>query len=212
MHHVCRDDVTPLAGAEGAGTSGEGDEPSVAADPARYPLLFSGVRETLWGDARMRFVFEPEPPTPELVGNVRCACFCDDRVLVIETEEFGLSAFPGGVLEPGEDWHQALERELMEEAGARPLNYEVVGRLHFWSSLDAPYRPHLPHPEFEQVVGWADVDVVGEPTNPADGEHVLSVALVLPSRAISLMQERDPWEADLLRYVADVRGGRARDR
>jgi hypothetical protein len=49
----------------------------------------------------MRFVFEPEPPVPELVGNVRCACFSGDEIILIETEEFGLSAFPGGVLEAG---------------------------------------------------------------------------------------------------------------
>jgi hypothetical protein len=49
------------------------------------------------------------------------------------------------MLEPGEDWTHALERELLEEAGARPLSIEVVGRIHVWSGLDAPFRPHLPH-------------------------------------------------------------------
>jgi 8-oxo-dGTP pyrophosphatase MutT (NUDIX family) len=95
-------------------------------DPLRYPRLVS-MQESTWGEAEMRFIFEPEPPVPELVGNVRCACFSGDQVVVIETEEFGLSSFPGGMLEEGEAWADALERELLEEAGARPLSVEVVG-------------------------------------------------------------------------------------
>jgi ADP-ribose pyrophosphatase YjhB (NUDIX family) len=177
------------------------------ADLARFPQLAS-VQEAMWGSARMRFVFEPEPPDIELVGNVRCACFLDERVLVIKTEEFGLSAFPGGVLEPEEDWMRALERELLEEAGVRPLSVEVVGRIHFWSGLDTPYRPHLPHPEFHQVVTYAEVERAGEPTNPPDGEHVVSVESMLIDAAIEQLGAANPFEAELLSFVADVREAR----
>jgi GrpB-like predicted nucleotidyltransferase (UPF0157 family)/8-oxo-dGTP pyrophosphatase MutT (NUDIX family) len=172
--------------------------------PDRYPLLTS-IQEATWGSAKMRFVFEPEPPVPGLVGNVRCAGFSGHRVLVIETVEFGLSAFPGGMLEPGEDWTHALERELQEEAGARLLSLEVVGRIHFWSGLAAPYRPHLPHPEFHQVVAFAEAEVVGTPTNPPDGEHVLSAELIPIDEAIELLRVVNPFEAELLGFVADVR-------
>jgi 8-oxo-dGTP diphosphatase len=159
----------------------------VSVDPERYPLLVS-EQEAMWGSTRMRFVFEIEPPTLELVANVRCAGFSDERVLLIRTEEFGLSAFPGGVLEPGEDWEQTLERELLEEAGARPLSYEVVGRIHFWSGRAEPYRPHLPHPEFQSVVTFAEVEFVGSPTNPPGGEHVVSVDVVPVDRATELLE------------------------
>jgi 8-oxo-dGTP diphosphatase len=183
----------------------------MAIDPARYPLLFRGVQETTWwGGTTMRFVFEPEPPISELIGNVRCACFSGDRVVVIKTEEFGLSAFPGGVLEPGEDWKQALARELLEEAGARPLAVEVVGRIHFWSGFDAPYRPHLPHPEFQQVVTYADIELVGSPSNPPDGEHVLSVESIPTEEAVERLRATDPFDADLLAFVTDVRSGKGR--
>jgi GrpB-like predicted nucleotidyltransferase (UPF0157 family) len=153
----------------------------------------------------MRYAFEPEPPEAELIGNVRCACFSGDKVLVIETVEFGLSAFPGGMLEPREDWTHALERELLEEAGARPLSIEVVGRIRFWSGLDAPFRPHLPHPEFHQVVTYAEVEVVGNPSNPPDGEQVLSVEQLLVEGAVERLRAGNPLEAELLRFVADVR-------
>lgn len=122
---------------------------------ARYPLLFQ-EQKVMWGTTAMRLVFELEPPIPELVSNVRMAAFSGDRVLVIDTREFGVSAFPGGMLEPDEDWRRALERELLEEAGARALTYEVVGRTRFRSGAGKPYRPHLPHPELHQVVAFGD--------------------------------------------------------
>ena len=176
-------------------------------DPGRYPSLTS-MQEATWGSTTMRFTFELEPPEAQLVSNVRCACFSGDRMLLIDTEEFGLSAFPGGLLEPGEAWRDALERELLEETGARPISVEVVGRLHFWSGFDAPYRPHLPHPEFHQVVTYAEVVLVGAPTNPPGGEHVLAVELVPVDEAIDRLRVTDPFEAELLSFVAEARATR----
>jgi hypothetical protein len=67
-------------------------------DPGRFPRL-SQVQDVTWAATPMRYVFELDPPTPELIGNVRIAAFSHDRVLLIDTEEYGLSAFPGGTLE-----------------------------------------------------------------------------------------------------------------
>jgi 8-oxo-dGTP diphosphatase len=176
----------------------------VSIDPQRFPLLV-GWHEVNWGSTLMRYRFDLEAPEPAMIGNVRCAAFVGDRVVLIDTDEFGLSGFPGGTLEPDEAWHDALERELLEETGTRPLSVDVIGRIHFRSGADEPYRPHLPFPEFQQVVTVAEVDIVGTPTNPSGGEHVRSVELVPAAQAIERLSPVYPFEAQLLALVLELR-------
>lgn len=93
-------------------------------DPERY-LLLASMQEATWGSTKMRYVFESERPEADLVGNVRCTCFVGDQVLVIDTEEFGLTAFPGGVLEPGEGW---VDRRAQARAPRRNWRPASGGR------------------------------------------------------------------------------------
>jgi 8-oxo-dGTP pyrophosphatase MutT (NUDIX family) len=153
----------------------------------------------------MRFSFEPLPPEEGMIANVRCAAFVGERVVVIDTAEFGLSAFPGGTLEPGESWQQALARELLEEAGARTHGIEVIGRLRFHSGADTAYRPDLPFPDFQQVVTIADVEIVGAPTGAPTGEHIRAVELIPVAEAIERLRGDHAFEADLLGYAAALR-------
>jgi 8-oxo-dGTP diphosphatase len=176
----------------------------VFVDPRRYPLLV-GPQEVMWGSTKMQYEFELEAPDAALISNVRSAAFVGQRVVLIDTEEFGLAAFPGGVLEEGEDWRQALERELLEETGTRPLSVDVIGRIRFLSGAERPYRPHLPYPEFHQIVTTAEVEIVGEPTNPAGGEHVISVELVPPHEAVERLSAEHPFDAQLLAFVFEIR-------
>ncbi len=98
-----------------------------------------------------------------------------DELFVVLTERArrmrthaGMVAFPGGQLDPGEDWTQAAVREAEEEVGLDPNLVEVLGPLDdAWSGA----RHHL-----VPVVSW-----LHEPptlrANPAEVERVMRVPL-----------------------------------
>jgi 8-oxo-dGTP pyrophosphatase MutT (NUDIX family) len=75
----------------------------------------------------------------------------------------GQMSFPGGTLEPGEDWGAAALRETEEEVGLPRRSIEVLGRLDdAWSGAG-----HLLVP----IVGWLESAPLFAP-NPAEVESV----------------------------------------
>jgi 8-oxo-dGTP diphosphatase len=114
---------------------------------------------------------------PHLISNVNVVPYVGDQWLVIRLEN-GNWEIPGGTLEPDESYLDAARRELLEEAGARLLTFQIFGAWKCISEAPKPYRPHLPHPEFYRLVGYGEVELVGLPLNPSDAEQVASVELV----------------------------------
>ena len=124
-------------------------------------------------------------------------------VLRLQTGEWEV---PGGTLEPGESYSDAISRELIEEAGARLITFEPFGAWHCFSTALKPYRPHLPHPEFYRLVGYGSVEITGNPENPEDGEQVASVEFVSIKEAIRRFQDINRFElAELYQLAARVR-------
>lgn len=78
------------------------------------------------------------------------------------------------------------------------------------SDAALPYRPHLPHPEKAWLWGWADVEVVGPPTNPDDGEQVVEVRTFSLSEAARRATSDHPWAGELVRLAAAERQRRRR--
>ncbi|HEV2107242.1 MAG TPA: NUDIX domain-containing protein [Thermomicrobiales bacterium] len=131
--------------------------------------------------------------------------FVGDQVLVVQLDN-GQVEMPGGTLEPGEHYEEAIARELVEEAGAEPRSFSPIGYWRCFSTAPSPYRPHVPHPTFARLVGISDVLIVGPPSNPEGGERVVSVdALSVPEAAERFIAGGRPDIAELYRLASAIR-------
>lgn len=135
----------------------------------------------LYGPVEAVFVPGTELPPQHLIGNVNIVPFVGDNAVVLRVAG-GRPEIPGGTLEPGEDYLVALRRELREEAGADLRSWTFLGAYRCHSVAAEPYRPHLPHPDFYRMVGYGEIELVTQPTNPPGGEEVVEVS-VMPVRA-----------------------------
>lgn len=105
-----------------------------------FPNLF---REIRWQTVTCRFELLDEVPPAHLISNVNLVPFKGNRWLIPRWQT-GEWKIPGGTLEPGENYLDAMRRELLEEASARLITFEPLGAWHCFSTASEPYRPHLP--------------------------------------------------------------------
>jgi 8-oxo-dGTP diphosphatase len=168
----------------------------------RYPTLYAHRR---WEFAQITPEFTTVAPPDELVGNVHVVGFVGDRIVLCHDDR-DVWFLPGGTREPDESVYACVVRELAEEAGAR-----LAGELHWFgahrgvSEAPAPHRPHLPHPEKAWLWCYADVEIVGPPLNPPDGENVLEVQALAVEDALRLSASDWDWSPDLLSLAIELR-------
>jgi 8-oxo-dGTP pyrophosphatase MutT (NUDIX family) len=143
-----------------------------------------------WGPVTS--VFADIIPEPQLVSNVHVVPFVGDDCVLLHTIESGW-AMPGGTLQVAEKMEDTLQRELIEEIGAKINQYQLFASWDCKSSLEKPYRPHLPHPNFSIVLGWADVEIYTSPTSDGGVEQETTTDIViLPvDKAISHLKKNN---------------------
>jgi 8-oxo-dGTP pyrophosphatase MutT (NUDIX family) len=142
---------------------------------ARFPFLFAPLN---WGvPITGQFELRRKLPPADLIANVTIVPFVGEKCVVIQVSNHHWEV-PGGTLEVSETYFDAACRELLEEAGIRLLSFHPFGVWDCFSQMEQPYRPHLPHPHFYRLAGYGEVELVGEPLNPAAGEQVTKVEIV----------------------------------
>ena len=168
---------------------------------AQFPNLF---RKTTvdWAPLDIQFEALTTAPSENLIANVNVMPFVGQNCLIVQTE-VGYWEIPGGTLEPGEPYLAAMERELMEEAGAELLSFTVFGAWLCHSHNPKPYRPHIPHPNFYRVVGYGQVEQVGKPLNPSDGEEVVQVLVLPVTEAVENFRRQNRADLAELYQLAD---------
>jgi 8-oxo-dGTP diphosphatase len=168
---------------------------------ARFPDLF---REIFWewGPMYAQFALCEDAPTP--ISNVNLIPYTREGWVVLRLDN-GEYTMPGGTLEPNETYVEALHRELLEEAGARILNFKPLGAWNCRSLAEKPYRPHLPHPDFYRYVCVGEVELVGKPLNPSDAEQVVSVDVVSLEEIVRRFQTKNRAEMAQLYQLAAAR-------
>ena len=140
-----------------------------------------------WGTVTARFCLDGVP-NEELISNISIIPVVEDQYVVMQLED-GRWELIGGTLEPKEAYMDGLRRELMEEIGAELISYHPFGHFQCTSTLEAPYRAHIPHPHFVRLLGYGEVNLVSKPLNPADGEQVSLVELVDIDEAVRRFEE-----------------------
>lgn len=173
--------------------------------PSDFPHLY-GPTEPVFGSVPATFALEV--PDESLIGNVNIVPSVGNEWLITRQRRgWGVTS---GTLEPGESYLEAARREMIEEAGAKLLNLKLFGAWRIVSTLDKPYRPHLPYPVSYRVIGYGEVVIGGEPTNPESGEQILEVATFPLDETCRRLEGRlpdGPVLADTFRLAAALKTG-----
>ncbi len=79
----------------------------------------------------LNVVYKEADPLNDLEGKilqgVHAYCFCGDKLVLVYTDSKGYWTPPGGSIEPGESYQQAVVREVLEETNMQVVHQELIG-------------------------------------------------------------------------------------
>lgn len=117
--------------------------------------------------------YEGLDPNENLEGKILQAvhglCFCGDKLVVVYAEGKGYWTFPGGGIEPGETYEEAVIREVKEESNMKVLYQELIG----YQDIFEPNRT------IRQTRSFCIVEPYGEFTGDPDGD-ITEIKLIDP--------------------------------
>lgn len=175
--------------------------------PDRWPALATRHQ---WRNVTVHpFVPTTDLPPLDAIQSVNMVPFQGELVHIPVMENGGV-LLPGGTRELGESIEEALAREMAEELGAVVRSARLLGYWPCYSSDPQPWRSHLSHPHFLRIVYYGDVELVHPPTNPDDGEPIMSIQSLPPLEAVEWLRASNrPELADLYDLATVIRAGRA---
>jgi ADP-ribose pyrophosphatase YjhB (NUDIX family) len=80
---------------------------------------------------KLNLIYREDDPLKDLddkvLQGVHAFCFCNDMLVVVYAAEKGYWAPPGGGIEPGESFEEAVIREVKEETNIKVLSQKFIG-------------------------------------------------------------------------------------
>jgi len=135
------------------------------------------IQSSLTGFSGIKFeteYTEGEDPTINLEGKtlqgVHAYCFCDGKLVLVYTEKKKYWTPPGGGIEPGETFENAVVREVKEEANMKVLHQELIGFLDVYET-DRVVR---------QIRSLCIVEPIGDFVADPDGD-ITAIKLIDPA-------------------------------
>lgn len=120
----------------------------------------------------------------------------DHHIALLHAQNFGYHKLPGGGIEPGELWQDAVLREAIEEIGFRiKLRPIEIGKIIEYRARSETWRPEIP--KLKQISYCGIGDVV-EPTSLGLTDEEIRVGLVVEwmsfDEAIRICQSDVPFQ------------------